>query len=44
VTRERFPEIDRGITRAEYDEAMRVTLEAGIHRLDRPRRLAPVAP
>jgi putative pyruvate formate lyase activating enzyme len=44
VSRERFPEIDRGITRAEYDEAMRVTLEAGIHRLDRPRRLAPVAP
>jgi len=42
VSRERFFEINRRITRAEYDEAVRAALEAGLHRLDQPRRLAPV--
>ncbi len=42
VSRERFIEINRRITRAEYDEAVRAALEAGLHRLDQPRRLAPV--
>ena len=40
VSREQFREINRRITRAEYEEAVRVTREAGLHRLDRPRLTA----
>jgi len=43
VSRERFFELNRRITRAEWDDAVRAALEAGLHRLDQPRRLVPVA-
>jgi putative pyruvate formate lyase activating enzyme len=36
VSRERFPEINRGVTSQEYGEAMRAAREAGLHRFDRP--------
>jgi putative pyruvate formate lyase activating enzyme len=32
-----FPEIDRPLTLAEYDEAVQAALDAGLHRLDRRR-------
>jgi len=37
VSREKFSEINRPISAAEYAEAIRVTREAGLHRLDRRR-------
>ncbi len=37
VSREKFPEINRRISAAEHAEAIRVTREAGLHRLDRRR-------
>jgi putative pyruvate formate lyase activating enzyme len=37
VSREKFPEINRRIRAEEYREAIRVTREAGLHRLDRRR-------
>ena len=40
VSREKFPEINRRINTAEYREAIRVTREAGLHRLDRRRPLS----
>ncbi len=40
VSREKFPEINRRINTAEYREAIRVALEAGLHRLDRRRPLS----
>ena len=43
VSRERFFELNRRITRAEWDDAVRAALEAGLHRLDQPRRPVPVA-
>jgi putative pyruvate formate lyase activating enzyme len=37
VSRERFPEINRRVTAEEYGEAVRATIEEGLHRLDRRR-------
>jgi putative pyruvate formate lyase activating enzyme len=37
VSREKFPESNRRISAAEYAAAIRVTREAGLHRLDRRR-------
>ena len=31
-------DLDRTLTRKEYDDAIQAAREAGIHRLDRPRR------
>ncbi len=36
---DRYPELNRPITRQEYEKAMRVAREAGLHRFDRRRRL-----
>lgn len=35
VSRDKFPEINRGITSREYNEAVRIAREAGLHRFDR---------
>ena len=39
VSRERFPEINRHITRGEHDEAVRIAAVEGLHRFDRRHRL-----
>jgi putative pyruvate formate lyase activating enzyme len=39
VSREKFSEINRRISAEEYGEAIRVTREAGLHRLDRRRAI-----
>ncbi len=36
---DRYPELNRPITRQEYEKAVRVAREAGLHRFDRRRRL-----
>jgi putative pyruvate formate lyase activating enzyme len=43
VSEERFPEINRRISGAEYEAALGAAREEGIRRLDRPRQLRPPA-
>jgi len=44
VTAESYPEINRMVTPIEYQEAIRIAYEAGLHRLDERRHLSAIRP